>query len=95
MAPAAVTALLARNGLEGRDIALVSHQASTALTKVWRKAIAPREYPTTLPLFANMTAASIPVTLAKTLAGGRLKSRRIVLFALGPDMHAHALLLRR
>ncbi|WP_293371331.1 hypothetical protein [Nevskia sp.] len=91
----AVTMLLKRNRLKGRDISLISHQASSVLTEAWKAAIKPAQYIETLAQFANMTAANIPVNLAwAELNEGVLKDH-LVLFALGPDMHAHALLLTR
>jgi 3-oxoacyl-[acyl-carrier-protein] synthase-3 len=92
---AAVTTLLKRNRLKGRDISLITHQASSVLTEAWKAAIKPAQYLETLAQFANMTAANIPVNLAWAELNEGVQKDRLVLFALGPDMHAHALLLAR
>jgi len=91
----AVFELLKRNHLAGADISLISHQASSVLTNAWQAAIQPAQYLGTLALFANMTAANIPVNLAWAELNEGIAKDRLVLFALGPDMHAHALLLAR
>ncbi len=92
---AAVLELLKRNRLAGADISLISHQASSVLTNAWQAAIQPAQYLGTLALFANMTAANIPVNLAWAELNEGIAKDHLVLFALGPDMHAHALLLTR
>jgi 3-oxoacyl-[acyl-carrier-protein] synthase III len=49
----------------------------------------------TIAQFANMTVANIPVNLAWSAANDPITQNNLVLFALAPDMHANALLLRR
>ncbi len=49
----------------------------------------------TIATFANMTVANIPVNLAWAMEREPVSTRHVLLLALGPDMHAHALLLRK
>ena len=49
----------------------------------------------TIAGFANMTVANIPVNLAWSVANDPISKDHLVLFALGPDMHANAVLLER
>lgn len=93
--PKAVLALLARHRLRGSDISLITHQASSVLSTAWANAIQPAQYIGTLTQYGNMTAANIPVNLAWGQRNGGIAKDHLVLFALGPDMHAHALLLAR
>jgi len=94
-APQAVLDLLARNALTGADISLIAHQASQSLIDAWEKVILPAQVVSTISNFANMTIANIPVTLAWSVANQPISKPNLVLFALAPDMHANALLLRR
>jgi 3-oxoacyl-[acyl-carrier-protein] synthase-3 len=93
-APAeAVNRLLQRNGLESRQICLISHQASRVLLDAWNAAIAPGQYLETLELFANMVAANVPVNLAYHFS--RIEKNDLVLLAIGPEFMTSALLLKR
>jgi 3-oxoacyl-[acyl-carrier-protein] synthase-3 len=93
-APAeAVNRLLRRNGLEGKQICLISHQASRVLLDAWNAAIGPGQYLDTLELFGNMVAANVPVNWAYHFA--RIDKDNLVLLALGPEFMTSALLLRR
>jgi 3-oxoacyl-[acyl-carrier-protein] synthase-3 len=94
-APQAVLDLLANNQLTGNDIALIAHQASQSLIDAWVEAILPAQFVSTISNFANMTVANIPVTLAWSVKNHPVTVSNLVLFALAPDMHANALLLRR
>jgi 3-oxoacyl-[acyl-carrier-protein] synthase III len=94
-APAAILDLLARHNLQGSDIALITHQASQLLLTAWQNTIQPAQFVETIQQFANMTVANIPVTLAWSVANNPITQPNLVLFALGPDMHANALLLHR
>jgi 3-oxoacyl-[acyl-carrier-protein] synthase-3 len=93
-APAdAVNRLLRRNGLEGSQICLISHQASRVLLNAWKAAIGPGQYLDTLEMFANMVSANVPVNLAYYF--DRIDKDNLVLLALGPEFMTSALLLRR
>jgi 3-oxoacyl-[acyl-carrier-protein] synthase III len=94
-APAAVLDLLARNHLQGSDITLIAHQASQVLLTYWQQTIQPAQFIDTIQQFANMTVSNIPVTLAWSVENNPITQSNLVLFALGPDMHANALLLQR
>lgn len=89
----AVNRLLSRNGLEGPQISLISHQASRVLLDAWKSAIKPGQYLETLEPFANMVSANVPVNLAYHL--DRIDKNHLVLLALGPEFMTSALLLRR
>ena len=91
--PAAAKRIMARHGLTGKDISLVSHQASSVLLEAWQKAIEPAYYLQTLEQFANMTVANIPLDFAYYF--DRIETDWVVLLAIGVEMHTNALLLRR
>ena len=93
-APAdAANRLLARNGLNGSQICLISHQASRVLLDAWKSAVGPGQYLDTLESFANMVGANVPVNLA--YHRDRVEKDELVLLAVGPEFTASALLLRR
>lgn len=91
--PEVANRLLARNRLDGSDVALISHQASAVLIDRWATAIKPRQYLHTLPELANMTVANVPVNLA--WFQGQIATDHVVLLSVGAEMHASAVLLRR
>nr|WP_282572029.1 3-oxoacyl-[acyl-carrier-protein] synthase III C-terminal domain-containing protein [Roseomonas acroporae] len=92
-APRAVKALLERQGIDPGEVTVIGHQAARGILDAWKASLAPSRLVETLEAFGNMTIASIPVTLAH--ADDTLVTPFLVLLALGPDMHVHALLLRR
>jgi 3-oxoacyl-[acyl-carrier-protein] synthase-3 len=98
--------LLQRKGIPSDQITLIGHQASDALSDAWEKKIRPGYFFKTTKYYANMTVANLPVNLALALSPFKTQERDtmdleevstpyVVLLALGPDMHAHALLLGR
>jgi len=104
--PEPVLSLLASHNIQPENITLITHQASAALLGPWNDRIKPAHFFETLKHYGNMTVANIPVNLALALLPEKRNERRrmklkdvstpyIVLLALGPDMHAHALLLGR
>ena len=95
VAPTAVTTLLQRHGLSGANAALIAHQASAVLLEAWQQVIQPKQFVQTITEFANMTVANIPVTLSWSRVNAPVTTEYLVLFALGVEMHANALLLRR
>jgi 3-oxoacyl-[acyl-carrier-protein] synthase III len=95
LATAAVTELLERHNLGPGTWSLVAHQASSVLFQMWESVLKPAQLISTIENFANMTVANIPVNLAWATANQPITQNSLVLFALGPDMHAHALLLQR
>jgi 3-oxoacyl-[acyl-carrier-protein] synthase-3 len=88
-----VQRLLERHRLSGADVTLVSHQASSVLIDAWQAAIRPAQYLQTLEKFANMTVANVPFSLAYRF--GEIDKDWLVLLAVGVEMHANAVLLRR
>lgn len=95
IAPTAITTLLARHEIPASSVTLIAHQASTVLFDRWRATIQPGQMIQTIAEFANMTVANIPVNLAWSVANDPISKDHLVLFALGPDMHANAVLLER
>lgn len=91
--PRIVDKLLRRNGLASEEITLISHQASSVLIDAWAAAIEPGQYLTTLAEYANMTSASVPVTLAARYAD--IARDNLVLLTIGLQQQASAVLLRR
>lgn len=92
-APVAVQRLLERQGIDASQITLTGHQASMKLFSAWETAIKPAAVFQTVEMLANMTAASIAVNLA--LMDGQVTTPYLATLTLAPDMHAHALLLKR
>jgi len=97
--------LLQRKGVSGSKVTLMGHQAADALLDHWEKKINPAYLFKTIKHYANMTVANIPVNLALALSPKKADERErlgvkqvdtpyILLLALGPDMHSHALLLQ-
>jgi 3-oxoacyl-[acyl-carrier-protein] synthase-3 len=91
--PEIVHRLLKRNGVNPDEITIISHQTSSVLIDAWNAAIKPRQYLTTLKTFANMTVASVPVTLAARY--DEIECDHLVLLTLGMQQQASAVLLRR
>ena len=92
-APIAVQRVLNRQCIAASDVTLTGHQASMKLFDVWEQIIKPASVFQTVAMLANMTSASIPVNLA--LMEGQVSTPYLAALTLAPDMHAHALLLRR
>jgi 3-oxoacyl-[acyl-carrier-protein] synthase-3 len=91
--PRIVDRLLRRNGLTADEITLITHQASSVLIDAWAAAIKPGQYLTTLTEYANMTSASVPVTLAAQY--GEITRNNLVLLTIGMQQQTSAVLLRR
>jgi 3-oxoacyl-[acyl-carrier-protein] synthase III len=92
-APGLVTQLMQRNQLEPADVTLICHQSSQTLLTMWQAALGPVHMLDTLPQYANIELAAIPVNLA-TYASS-IPTDNLVLLGLGVQLHASALLLRR
>jgi 3-oxoacyl-[acyl-carrier-protein] synthase-3 len=91
--PQMVHTLLAKHGLIGADIALITHQASRVLMDHWAESLQPKEYLDTLELFGNLTLASYPVNLAYHFSS--ITADYLVFAAVGVGYHQTALLLAR
>jgi 3-oxoacyl-[acyl-carrier-protein] synthase-3 len=94
-APSAISGVLRRNGLTGADVAMTAHQSSSVLLDAWVKAIQPAQVLSTITIFANMTAATVPVNLAWAAGSDPIQPNYVVCLGLGPEAHADALLLKR
>jgi 3-oxoacyl-[acyl-carrier-protein] synthase III len=91
-APLAVSRLLQRRGIDAKKVTLTGHQASQKLLDAWKKTLDPGDMSFSLPKYANMTVANIPVNLC--LMQGKVKTPWVVALSLAGDMHAHAMLLQ-
>jgi len=96
--------LMDNNKILGKDVTLIAHQASDALSNTWKVEIGPADFFSTTKHYANMTVANLPVNLALAVSPLKAQEREemslkkvstpyLLLLALGPDMHAHAVLL--
>lgn len=95
-APEAVLTLLDRHRLMGKDVTLISHQASAKLMDHWAEVIDPGQYIDTITEFANTVMVTYLLNLAWAEAEGPgITHDWLVVLALGFDMHANATLLRR
>ncbi|GCE09413.1 3-oxoacyl-[acyl-carrier-protein] synthase III C-terminal domain-containing protein [Dictyobacter aurantiacus] len=91
--PTMVLSLLKKHGLSGKDIALITHQASRVLMDNWAARIEPKEYLDTLEQFGNLTLASYAVTLAYHYP--LITAPYLVLAAVGVGYHQTVLLFKR
>jgi 3-oxoacyl-[acyl-carrier-protein] synthase-3 len=91
--PHMVQGLLKRHDLTGRDIALITHQASRVLMNCWESILQPKEYLDTLELFGNTALAAYPITLAYHYPA--ITANYLVFAAIGVGYHQVALLLKR
>jgi 3-oxoacyl-[acyl-carrier-protein] synthase-3 len=94
-AASAVSGVLQRNGLTGAQVAMTAHQSSSVLLDAWVQTIQPAQLLSTITVFANMTAATIPVNLAWAPANDPVTPNYLVCLGLGPEAHADAMLLKR
>lgn len=90
--PRMIHQLLARHGLIGDQITLISHQASRKLMDHWASLIRPKAYFDTLEVFGNMAVASVSVTAARFHE--RVETEFLLLHSLGLGFHQTAVLLR-
>ena len=90
-----VLQLLKMTKVKAADATLMPNQSSSTLIDPWLKAINPGQNIDTITTFANMTVATHAVNLAYAEKNKLIKKDNLVLMALGPDMHANAILLRR
>ncbi len=88
-----VKALLQKHDVQGKDIALITHQASRVLLDAWAKSIQPAQYLETFEIFGNLALAAYPVNLAYFFP--EIQTNYLVIAALGVGFHQIALLLRR
>lgn len=93
----AVLELLKKNNLTGDDISFMPHQTSQVLIDYWLKQIVPQpaQCLSTMKKFANVTVATHALNLAWFEENEPVQKDNLVMLALGPDMHANAMLLKR
>jgi 3-oxoacyl-[acyl-carrier-protein] synthase-3 len=93
----AVTGLLQKTGLTGDDISFMPHQTSQVLMNYWCDNLSPKptQVLTTIKQFANVTVATHALNLAWCEENTTMEKDNLVMLALGPDMHANAILLKR
>ena len=91
----AVRTLLSRNGVDARDVCLITHQASARLMERWGRDIGPGHYLNTLKEFANLVHSSVPFNLSWGQSARQFSQPWVATLCLGPDMHASSMLLRR
>ncbi len=96
-AATAVLELLKKNNLTGDDISFMPHQTSQVLVDYWLKQIVPQpaQCLSTMKKFANVTVATHALNLAWFEENKSIQKDNLVMLALGPDMHANAMLLKR
>jgi len=89
--------LLKKNKLTGADISFMPHQTSAFLIDYWLNNLNPRpaQTLTTIDKIANITVATHAFNLAWFEQEETIKKDKLVMLALGPDMHANAMLLKR
>jgi 3-oxoacyl-[acyl-carrier-protein] synthase-3 len=92
-----VTDLLKKNKITAADVSFMPHQTSSVLIDYWLKHLdpAPAQTLTTIEKIANITVATHSFNLAWFEGKGTIKKNKLIMLALGPDMHANAMLLER
>lgn len=92
-----VKKLLKQNKITAADISFMPHQTSSVLIDYWRTHLSPRpaQMLSTLEEIANITVATHALNFAWFEEKGRIEKNKLVMMALGPDMHANAMLLMR
>ncbi|MGB5555758.1 MAG: 3-oxoacyl-[acyl-carrier-protein] synthase III C-terminal domain-containing protein [Flavobacteriaceae bacterium] len=92
-----VTELLKKNNLTAADVTFMPHQTSQVLIDYWKDHLKPppAQIVSTIEKFANVTVATHALNLAWCEANGKIEKDYLLMLALGPDMHANAMLLKR
>jgi 3-oxoacyl-[acyl-carrier-protein] synthase III len=90
--PRMILKFLERNGISGKQITMISHQASRKLIDYWASLIQPREYFHTFEEFGNMALASASVTAARLQE--HINTEYLLVHSLGLGFHHTAVLLR-
>ena len=91
--PALALRVLARHGIDPSRVALIGHQPTRALMRLWAKAIRPGEYHDTYDDYGNLTLASVSVTFARRHAD--ITTDYVVLLSPGTGTHFATLLIER
>ena len=92
-----VTKLLTNNQLTGADISFMPHQTSKVLIDYWLNNLNPpvAQVLSTLEKFANVTVATHALNFAWFEEQMSIEKDKLVMLALGPDMHSNAMMLQR
>ena len=89
-----VQQLLARHGLgTGEGVTMICHQSSMTLIEQWQTALPGSTILQTIPTFANMVCATLPVNLDQV--GAQIATDNLVVLGLGAQLQAGALLFAR
>ncbi len=93
----AVKKLLKQNKITAADISFMPHQTSASLIEYWCTHLSPKpaQVLDTLKEIANVTVATHALNLAWFEEKGTIEKNKLVMMALGPDMHCNAMLLKR
>jgi 3-oxoacyl-[acyl-carrier-protein] synthase III len=95
-APTVMEALLDRNQIEdAASVTLITHQASSKLIDAWgqRPRLSGARFLNTIKQYGNPVLAGVPITLAAL--GGTIQTDSLILFCLGVQQQASAVLLER
>jgi len=94
-APTVAEALIERHGLDPHAVTLITHQASQKLIDAWqaRPGLAGSTFLNTILQYGNPALAGVPLTLAAR--GGEVSTDHLILFCLGVQQQASAVLLGR
>jgi 3-oxoacyl-[acyl-carrier-protein] synthase III len=88
---------LKQNKITAADVSFIPHQTSSVLIDYWCTHLSPKpaQVLSTLEEFANVTVAIHALNLAWFEEKEKIEKNKLVIMALGPDMHANAMLLQR
>ncbi|MEY9988337.1 3-oxoacyl-[acyl-carrier-protein] synthase-3 [Streptomyces sp. V4I8] len=90
--PELVNELLARHGISGNQITLITYQSVRILLDHWAERICPKEYVDTLAQFGHMISATYPVNLAYVF--DNISTDYIVLAGVGLGMQLESVLVQ-
>ena len=90
-----VIQLIEKHNIPSSEITLMPNQSSAALLEPWLDAIKPGQNIDTMTTFANMTVATTGVNLGWAEERNMIENDKVVMMALGPDMHTNSILLER
>ncbi len=97
IAISSTTKLLKKNKLSTSDISFMPHQTSATLINYWVGSLKllPAQVISTLLQYANVTVATHALNFAWSEENNSVQGDNLVMLALGPDMHANSMLLKR
>lgn len=92
-APQLLSGLIERHGLAASDVSVIPHQASAVLIEHWGAQLPGVTFVHTMAEYGNVVLSAIPLTLAAK--GAQITTDHLILFGLGMQLQASALLLSR